>query len=309
MTLARPTGILGSPHRYSVYLMRQFSGRLFLVLAITLLLNGCSAIRLGYGNADSLARWWMDQYLAFTPEQDALVRERLSRLHAWHRHSQLTDYAVLLREARGLVDGQPNTANSLELSDSIIRRVRTLADKAIPDVADLLPTLTPAQIDRMAARLSDKNADYAKEARLADGESGQRKARMKRLLERAEYWFGDFSNEQETSIRRLIDAQPTGSQFWFDERLRRQREWLEILRKVQRERPTREAVIAMLRDYADRFDIPVEPTRRTQAVALRRASAELAVAIHALTTKAQRDHARHKFDDLIRELGELAQES
>ncbi len=289
--------------------MHNSLGRLLLLLAAAILLNACSAMRLGYGNADSLARWWMDQYLEFTPEQDALVRERLTRLHLWHRQSQLPDYAVLLREARDLVDSQPTAANSLGLSESIIRRVRTLADKAIPDVADLLPTLTPAQIDRMAARLADKNADYAKEARLAEGEPGQRKARMKRLLERAEYWFGDFSGDQEAAIRRLIDAQPTGSQFWFDERLRRQREWLEIVRKVQRERPPREAVIAMLRDYAERFDIPVEPTRRTQAIALRRSSAELAVAMHALTTKAQRDRARLKFDDLIRELGELAQEN
>jgi hypothetical protein len=289
--------------------MHNSLGRLLLLLAAAILLNACSAMRLGYGNADSLARWWMDQYLDFMPEQDALVRERLTRLHLWHRQSQLPDYAVLLREARDLVDSQPTAANSLGLSESIIRRVRTLADKAIPDVADLLPTLTPAQIDRMAARLADKNADYAKEARLAEGEPGQRKARMKRLLERAEYWFGDFSGDQEAAIRRLIDAQPTGSQFWFDERLRRQREWLEIVRKVQRERPARDAVVAMLRDYAERFDIPVEPTRRTQAIALRRSSAELAVAMHALTTKAQRDRARLKFDDLIRELGELAQEN
>lgn len=289
--------------------MHNSLGRLLLLLAAAILLNACSAMRLGYGNADSLARWWMDQYLDFTPEQDALVRERLTRLHLWHRQSQLPDYAILLREARDLVDGQPTAANSLGLSESIIRRVRTLADKAMPDVADLLVTLTPAQIDRMAARLTDKNADYAKEARLADGESGQRKARMKRLLDRAEYWFGDFSGEQEAAIRRLIDAQPTGSQFWFDERMRRQREWLEIVRKVQRERPSRDAVVAMLRDYAERFDIPVEPTRRTQAIALRRSSAELAVAMHALTTKTQRDHARLKFDDLVRELGELAQEN
>ena len=289
--------------------MRSPLGRLIFLLAAAILLNGCSAMRLGYGNGDSLARWWMDQYLDFTPEQDALVRERLTRLHLWHRQSQLPDYAVLLREARDLVDSQPTAANSLGLSESIIRRVRTLADKAMPDVADLLATLTPAQIDRMAARLADKNADYAKEARLAEGEAGQRKARMKRLLERAEYWFGDFSGDQETAIRRLIDAQPTGSQFWFDERLRRQREWLDLVRKVQRERPARDAVISLLRDYAERFDIPVEPTRRAQAIALRRSSAELAVAMHALTGKAQRDHARHKFDDLIREVGELAQEN
>jgi hypothetical protein len=289
--------------------MRHVRVHLLLFFAAILLLQACSAIRLGYGNADSLARWWMDQYLDFTPEQDGLVRERLSLLHAWHRRSQLPDYAALLREARDLVDAKPGMPEMLALTESVIRRVRTLADKATPDVADLLASLTPQQIDRMAARLAEKNADYAKESGLAEGEAAQRKARLKRLLQRTEYWFGDFSTEQEAAARRLVDTQPTGSQFWFDERLRRQREWLDLARKVQRDRPSHSEVIALLRDYAERFDMPVDPARRATALGMRRAGAELAVAIHGLTSKAQREHARHKIDDLIRDMTELAEES
>lgn len=288
--------------------MRRKLFRLLPLLAAMLLLQACSAIRLGYGSADSLARWWMDQYLDFTSEQDGLVRERLGHLHAWHRQTQLQDYVLLLREARGLVDAGPAATEMLGLTGSVIRRVRTLADRALPDLADLLATLTPQQIDRMANRLAERNTAYAREAGLADGEPAQRKARYKRMMERAEYWFGDFSTEQETAIRRLIDAQATGAQFWFDERLRRQRDWLELVRKVQRDKPSRAAVIAMLRDYAENFDLPADPARRTVAIAMRRSGAELAAAIHGLTTRAQREHARHKFDDLIRELTELAQE-
>ena len=136
--------------------MRHRCRRLLLLFAAALLLSACSAIRLGYGNVDSLARWWMDQYLDFTPEQDVLVRERLQRLHAWHRQSQLRDYVGLLQDARKLVAAQPGAADALALTDGIIRRVRVLADKAIPDTADLLATLTPAQIDRMATRLAEK---------------------------------------------------------------------------------------------------------------------------------------------------------
>jgi hypothetical protein len=44
-------------------------------------------------------------------------------------------------------------------------------------------------------------------------------------------------------------------------------------------------------------------------IALRRASADLAVAIHALSTPVQRTHAQHKIDDLIRDLTELSQEN
>ncbi|KAF0165075.1 MAG: hypothetical protein FD157_1756 [Rhodocyclaceae bacterium] len=273
-----------------------------------MLLQGCSAVRLGYGNADSLARWWIDQYVDMSPEQDALARERLSRLLAWHRKTQLPDYVSILRQGQKFVAGQPTAGDALALGDAVVRRGRALADQATPDIAEFLATVTPAQIERMAGRQAEKNADYAKEAQLADGESGQRKARYKRLLERAEYWFDDFSSEQKSAMRRLIDGQGSGSQFWYEERLRRQREWLDLVRLVQRERPPRERVMQMLRDYAARFDLPADPVRLAQATALRRSSAELAVAIHAMTTPAQRAHAEHKLGDLIRDFTELSQD-
>ena len=289
--------------------MRRFIRQLTLVLVSGLFLQGCSAVRLGYGNADSLVRWWLDQYVGMSSEQDVLARERLTRVHAWHRKTQLPDYVSFLGRAQKLVAGQPTTADALMLGEGMIRLGLTAAEHTTPDIADFLATITPEQIERMAARLADKNTEYAKEAQLADGETGQRKARYKRLLERAEYWFGDFSGEQKTALRQILDGQITGSQFWYEERLRRQRDWLALVRQVQRERISREQVIKALRDYAAGFDLPPEPARQARALALRRASAELAVAIHAMTTSAQRTHARHKLDDLMRDFTDLSQDA
>ncbi|MCE9569808.1 MAG: DUF6279 family lipoprotein, partial [Rhodocyclales bacterium] len=75
--------------------MYRFIRHLLLIPVLGILLQGCSAVRLGYGNADSLARWWIDQYVDMSPEQDALARERLLRFHAWHRKTQLPDYVAL----------------------------------------------------------------------------------------------------------------------------------------------------------------------------------------------------------------------
>ncbi len=286
--------------------MRRFIRHLFLALIAGLLLQGCSAVRLGYGHADSLARWWIDQYLDLSPEQDALSRERLTRLFAWHRKTQLPDYVALLRQGKDLATGQPTASDVLTLGDNIIRRVRLLAEQATPDLADLLATLTPAQIDRMAGRFAEKNTDFAKEMRLAEDEAAQHKVRYKRLLERAEYWLGDFSSEQENALRRMVEAQDPGGRFWYEERQRRQRELLELMRQVQRERPPRERIVKLLRDYMDRFDLPADPARLTRALAMRRASAELTVAILAMATPAQRDHVRQKFDDLIHDFSELS---
>jgi hypothetical protein len=155
-------------------------------------------------------------------------------------------------------------------------------------------------------QLAKKNADFAKEADLAASEGAQRKARYQRTLERAEDWFGDFSSEQRTALRRMIDIQPAGSQFWFDERLRRQRDWLDLVRQVQRERLPRDRIVELLRDFIARFDLPGDSERRGQALALRQASAELVVAIHAMTSPEQRARVRLKLDDLIHELTEMS---
>ena len=157
--------------------MRRFVRHLLLALVAGLLLQGCSAVRLGYGNADSIARWWIDQYLDLSPEQDALSRERLALLFAWHRKTQLPDYVTLLSQGKAFAAGRPTANDALTLGDNIVRRVRTLAEQATPDLADLLATLSPAQIDRMAARFAEKNADLAKEMRLAEGEAAQNKVR------------------------------------------------------------------------------------------------------------------------------------
>ena len=282
--------------------------QLMLFVAVGLLLQGCSAVRLGYGNADSLARWWVDQYLDLSPEQDALARERLTRFHVWHRKTQLPDYVSVLRQGQQFFAGQPTGAEALALGDGMIRRGRTLAAQATPDIADFLATVTPDQIERMAGRWVKKNAEYVEEAQLADGESGQRKARYKRVLERAEYWFGDFSGEQRAALRKMVDGQVAGSQFWYEERLRRQRDWLALMRQVQRDRLPRERTIQLLHDYAAGFDLPLDPARRVQALALRRASAELAVAIHAMTSPVQRAHAQTRLGDLIHDFTELSQQ-
>ncbi|MCX7170943.1 MAG: hypothetical protein NTY41_11830, partial [Proteobacteria bacterium] len=110
------------------------------------------------------------------------------------------------------------------------------------------------------------------------------------------------------ALRQSIAGLPIGTQFWYDERLRRQREWLELVRLVQRERPPRERIMSLLRDYAAQFDLPNEPARQLQAQALRRNSAELFLARRAMATPEQRAHVQHKLEDLIEDFTVLSRE-
>lgn len=281
---------------------------LILLLAAGLLLQGCSSVRLGYNNADTLVRWWLDKYVDMSPEQDAFARERLKRFHAWHRKTQLPDYVLLTRQTQKLIESQPTTEEVLTLIEGIMRLGRTMSEQVRPDIADFLLTVSPEQIEHIAERFAEKNVEYAKEVQLSDDASGQRRAVYKIVLERTEYWFGDLSGAQKAALRQLIDVQIVGSQFWYDERLRQQREWLDLMQLVQRDRPPREQIIQQLRDYTVSSETPGDPSRVLLAQTLRRNSAELFVAIHTMTTPEQRSHARHKLADLTKDFAELSRE-
>lgn len=278
--------------------------RFIVLLATLLLLWGCSAVRLGYGNADTLARWMIDDYVDLSPEQDLLVRERLAKFHGWHRKTQLPGYVATLGDFQQFVAGKPNADDALVLLDRVQARGKTFYGQATADVADFVRTLTPSQIDRMAERFAKKNTEFAKTMKLAESESEQRKAYLKRTLERSEYWFGSFSSEQEKALQGLVAGQVGGLSFWYDDRLRRQREWLELVRKVAHERLSLEQTIDLLGNYEKRFFLESD-----KAQALRRKAAEFTVAIHAMTTPEQRAHAQHKLGDLIKDLAELSREN
>ena len=74
--------------------------------AVLLLAGGCSALRLGYNQADWVAYRWFNNYVSFDDAQARGTREALSSWFLWHRKTQLPDYQDLLLkiEAEVLAD-------------------------------------------------------------------------------------------------------------------------------------------------------------------------------------------------------------
>ena len=104
--------------------------RRWLLLAL-LLLAGCSAgVRLGYNNADTLLVYTIDGYIGLSPEQEQLVKERAGTLIAWHRATQLRDYAQLVETTRRRLDGPVTAADVLAFSDAINARLAAVGARA-----------------------------------------------------------------------------------------------------------------------------------------------------------------------------------
>src|SRR5215207_4525729 len=154
------------------------------MFALLVSIAGCATLRLGYNNADTLALFQLDSYFELSPEQEQTVKERVNALLAWHRSTQLRDYAAFIDRARAKVAGQVTAADVMEFNQELNARMMTAGDKAAPDIAHVALTLTPEQIDRAAKKMAnDANKARRELARFADKEAGAE--RVKKYSERA----------------------------------------------------------------------------------------------------------------------------
>lgn len=230
---------------------RAFSVRTVLFLLV-MLLAGCSALRIGYANGDTVIYWWLNGYVDFSDEQKPWVKAHIDRLFDWHRKTQLRDYAALLEQIqRRLQRGTTTAAEVREDFNAVRKRAALVLDKAVPELTDLAMAMQPQQITHLEKKFADNNEKYRKEYLQGNIDDRQR-LRYKKVMKQAEYWLGNFSPEQEARIRKASDARPLVYDVWMTERMRRQQEMIRMLRKIQAERPPREVVARMIREFTAR---------------------------------------------------------
>ncbi|MBA3253800.1 MAG: hypothetical protein H0T67_06010, partial [Burkholderiaceae bacterium] len=129
--------------------------RLAAITALTISVASCAAMKIGYNNADTLALLQLDNYVDLTADQELTAKERINPLMAWHRATQLRDYAAFIDKMRAKVAGPVTVADVMDFNQQLNARMMTAADKAAPDIAHLALTLAPDQIDRAAKKIAN----------------------------------------------------------------------------------------------------------------------------------------------------------
>jgi hypothetical protein len=203
--------------------------RIIPVLLCALLLAGCSALRLGYNQAPELAYWWIDGYVDFTDEQSPRARESLRSLMAWHRKTQLPDYAGLLQSARQRAAAATDPAAVCAWADELTRLLDAVAQAAVPGSAEMLLTMTPAQVEHLARRLDKSRQELRDDFAQADRDA-RMKAAARRWTERLEGFYGALDEGQRQAVARAVDNSPFDPERWLAERRLRHEEMLASLR-------------------------------------------------------------------------------
>ncbi|HKO67507.1 MAG TPA: DUF6279 family lipoprotein, partial [Burkholderiaceae bacterium] len=278
--------------------------RLTATAAIAMSIASCAAMKIGYNNADTLALLQLDSYLGLTADQEQLVKERMNALLAWHRSTQLRDYAAFIDKMRSKVSSQVTAADVMEFNQQLNARMMTAGDKAAPDIAQVALTLTPDQIDRAAKKVTNDATKARREFVRAEKDAGAE--RVKKYGERAESWFGKLTAEQKDIIRKSLASRPTHETWWIDERERRQREFISLLRKIQADRPTEEVAARWFRTYFMQLNVAPDADRRARAESYRRGSAELIAQLINHATPEQRAALDKKLNDYAQDFRSLA---
>lgn len=272
-----------------------------------MLLAGCSMMRVAYNNGESITYWWINSYIDIEGEQRQLVKDRLARLFEWHRATQLKDYIQMLGQ------GQKRLQQSLDKSTleadvvQLRQRAQVLLDKALPDMAELAISLKPAQIANIEKKFASQNEEYRKKYLRGDPELRLR-YRFDKTMERAEYWFGDFTRDQQAAIRKAVDAVPMDNELYLVARQRRQRDLISLLTRIQNERTSREQTMQLLKVYVTNvLEMPGGAEFNAFFDAYNDGMTGVAAIVINIATPAQKARASMKLQQLMDDFTQLAQ--
>ena len=277
--------------------------RYILVAAFATLLVSCTFTKFAYNQANTIAAWMADDYFELNAQQKDDFQKRFERFYAWHRYQQLPEYAQFLRTARTrLSDGLAHD-EVLWFSDGLRTRMRTAARQAAPEAAALLATLTPAQIENLQRKWDKDNRKYVKEHKLNASLQERQEAEAKRIIKQVKDWLAPLNNEQEQRVMVLARELPPIHEQRYAERLRRQKELLEVLAH-RHEDPQR--FTARLTDWMVNWERGRSAEYQRQLDASWQKRAELFVAVDRMLTPQQRNTALNRIQTYADDATQLA---
>jgi len=273
----------------------------WIIVFLLPMIVGCSTVRLTYNQGPLLAYWWLDGYADFNGEQAPKAKAALAQWFAWHRSTQLPDYADALAELQTTLADKISPALVCSQVQAWQQRAEAAFEQAVPAVAEQVRSFTPEQIRHIerqqAKKLAEAEADY-----LQDDPADRHKALLKRNTDRAESLYGKLNAAQRALLDQAAGQSPFKPERWLAERRLRQQHILRQLRHWQADRSDAATVQAGLRQLSATALVSPRPAYQAYADSVTQANCALSAAVHNTGDNAQRQRAVAKLkgweDDL-----------
>jgi hypothetical protein len=276
----------------------------FVLAATLLLLGGCSMVKLGYDQADLVARWWFDRQLDLDSSQSRWLKQELQGFHAWHRQTQLPAYAELVDVVARQSIGDVTPDQACENIDLAAEHLDTLLKQAVPLFAGLARQLQPAQLQHLKRRFAEEDREWRE--KWLDGSNEQRlRRRVDDWEERAETYYGRLSREQRDFIVRAVQNSSWQPQLSWERRQNRQQQILLTLEKIQAQKLSQSAAEAEILALIERTMHPSDVRFTTMQQRLQTEACTNLATLHQLTTAEQRSRAQKKLMGYERDFKQL----
>ncbi len=270
------------------------------MLALLPWLGACSAVRLSYSQGPLLAYWWLDGYVDFTPEQAPRAKAALDDWFTWHRATQLPEYVALLGTAQRLAVDNLTPAGACRWMNIGEQRLIQAFDQAVPAMAEIVRSFTPAQLRHIEQRYAKGNDEWQRDF-LQTSAAERQEATLKRWVDRLESIYGRLDEAQRALLGEGLADSPFDGARALAERTARQQDILRGLRQLhadrQAERADAASTQALLRSFAAHMSQSPRADYRQYRNQVVSANCVLFAKLHSSTSAAQRQRAVDKLKD------------
>jgi hypothetical protein len=271
-------------------LFRALWGLAAVLLLALLGACGQATWRFAYSQAPAILLWRMDSFADLNDSQEELARERLQALHAWHRSTQLPEYAALLARLREQMPRNTTPEQMCRIWAELRPGLEALAERTVPMWAELGMSLTDAQLRYIEGRQARSNRDWR--ADFLDGSAEQRKEkRVEVAVGRLELVYGPLDEATKQTVARLLEASAFDPAATFAERVRRQQDLLATARRMQAEKMTATQAQEAVRGYIARLWNSPSASHRAYAQRITQSNCQFYAAVHNAMPQRQREAA------------------
>lgn len=275
------------------------------LLGLVLLLQACSAIKLGYNQLPTLGYWWLDGQLNFNDRQTEMAQGALRQVHDWHRREELPAYSVLLDRLGRLSVNNVTADQICQVFDEVQDRLDRTLREAVRQAAPVALELGPRQLQHLARQWERKNEEWEEEWLPADLQE-RLERRVKRTSDRYADFYGPLTGAQQNLVREQLQRSPWNPEWGRRDRKRRQQDLLATLQALQHNRASVADAEAALLGVWQRWRQPPGAEDQLIVNRLTRQACSNLAELHNSTTPEQRQRAQRRLRAYERDLRELA---
>jgi len=201
---------------------------------MSVILTGCSAVRLGYNNLPDIASWWLDSYIDFSDTQGPQAKAALQKLQTWHRKEELPAIAELLVQAQTLAPQNITPEQACKIWEGAQVRVESFIQESSRLAAPVVSQLSAKQLKHLEKEWASRNEDWKKNW-LQGTPDTRIKKRVDLAAERFNSFYGDLNLEQRQVLKQQFLQSTWTPEASYQLRLKRQQEQLIALQAMSSE--------------------------------------------------------------------------